>query len=87
MALDPEQQAVLKQFYGLRAGDPMPTAAQLREALAAAKAEGRAEQRAADIAALRAAPPDPFQTEPWQEKAADYLEHLGASTTEEAGDG
>jgi hypothetical protein len=56
------------------------------EVIAAAKAEGRAEQRAADIAALRDSQRCAryLSDRAAMKIAADYLESLGVSPTEEA---
>ena len=43
MALDPEATAVLKEFYGLRAGDPMPSAQKLRDGIMQAYRLGKIE--------------------------------------------
>jgi hypothetical protein len=49
--------------------------------VAAALDLGRAAGWREAIAALRAAPPDPFQLEPWTEMAADFLESLAPKET------
>jgi RecB family endonuclease NucS len=85
----------------VKIGDLPAVKTWMAAAVAAAKAEGRAEQRAADIAALRDESSEAqnryfawveettkagrFVAWGARQAVADYLEHLGAPPTEEAG--